>query len=132
MRWSQSYESGLPDIDVQHQQMFGLIQQIGGLDDVNARTQLPELLDELERVSREHFEYEERLMAEYDYPDLDKNVSSHQQLLLELQGYKASTVFGARKLTLVLSNWLLSHILMEDRPLALHIETSCRGRRDVP
>jgi hemerythrin len=132
MRWSQSYESGLPEVDVQHQEMFELIQQIGALDDANAREQISGLLDELERVSREHFAHEERLMAQYDYPDLDKNVSSHQRLLLELQGYRASTVFGARKLTLVLSNWLLSHILMEDRPLALHIENCCRGRREDP
>jgi hemerythrin len=121
MRWSKDYESGLPDIDAQHRQMFELIKQIGTIDVNDDRSRIRELIVELERVTREHFTYEEQLMVDCDYPDLEKHAADHASLMLELVSYKENTVFGASKLALVLSNWLLSHVVMQDRPLAQHV-----------
>jgi hemerythrin len=121
MRWSNDYESGLPDIDAQHRQMFELIKQIGTIDVEDDRSKTRELIVELERVARGHFAYEEQLMVDCNYPDLEKHAADHASLVLELVSYKENTVFGASKLALVLGNWLLSHVMMQDRPLAQYI-----------
>jgi len=122
MEWTEEYESGLPDIDEQHRQIFMLIHRIGEVDVSNDRVGARAAIVELERVGRYHFDNEERLMVESDYPDAMKHKAEHAKLLRELKGYRDNTVFSASQLSLVLCNWLMSHTLMDDRPLAVHIQ----------
>jgi hemerythrin len=64
-------------------------------------------------------------MASFGYSDLARHAAEHAKLLLEVKGYQDNTVFNARQLTLVLSNWLMSHSMQEDRPFADYV---LRGR----
>lgn len=118
MEWIEEYESGLPEIDVQHRQIFQLIQRVSALDAHNDRPGVRALVAQLEQVARHHFEQEERLMAACGYPDVASHAVDHAQLLLEVRGYQDTLAFNTRQLTLVLSNWLMSHTLMDDRPFA--------------
>lgn len=121
MEWCQDFESGLPEIDGQHRLLFGLIQRAHEVDERSSRAGCREVLVELEQSARGHFDSEERLMVEYGYHDTARHAADHAKLVLEVHGYQDNVVLNARQLNLVLSNWLMSHTMLEDRPLALHV-----------
>lgn len=60
-------------------------------------------------------------MVEYDYRDTARHAAEHAKLVLEVRSYQDNEVFSARQLNLVLCNWLMSHTMLEDRPLGSHV-----------
>jgi len=121
MQWEEDYETGLPDIDVLHRPIFALIQDVSSIDERANRSGIRDIIVELERLTHAHFAREESLMIANEYPSLAEHVAEHAKLLLEVQAYQDNTAFKAPRLSRVLSNWLMSDILMEDRQLALHV-----------
>jgi hemerythrin-like metal-binding protein len=93
------------------------------LGDITDRSIIREVVLQLERLSRCHFVCEEWLMAAYDYPEYRTHVAEHANLVAEIRGYESNVVFRPEKFALVLSNWLISHTMQDDRPLANHILT---------
>jgi hemerythrin len=122
MRWDQNFESGLSEIDAQHRAIFALVQRVEGLEDHTDRSDIRAVIVDLERYARCHFECEEYLMAAYDYPATARHIAEHENLLREVEHYRDSLAFRPRQLALVLGNWLISHTMLEDRPLALHVQ----------
>lgn len=132
MRWCQEFESGLLAIDVQHRQLFSLILRLQEMDDSTARAQVRDVVVELVQLARCHFDCEEWLMSAYDYPEFLAHAADHSKLLHEIQGYRNNLVFRPEKLALVLSNWLISHTIQDDRPLVRHLQSMSPGRLEVP
>ena len=121
MEWTEDFESGLADIDVQHRYIFALIQRIVDLQVGTMNSQDRFILEEIVRFARCHFACEERLMAAYEYPDSAKHVAEHAQLVLELKKYQESETVDPHRLSLFLCNWIVAHTLQEDRELAAHV-----------
>lgn len=131
MEWTEDSESGLPEIDTQHRHIFTLISLVNEVSGPNHQAELRKVIDEVERYTREHFDHEAHLMATYDYPESARHLADHEALLAELQRYKDNKVFNATQLARVLNNWLVSHTLMQDRPLARHV-LKCRAEDTGP
>jgi hemerythrin-like metal-binding protein len=121
MEWSEDFESGLIDIDAHHRYIFAIIERARQLDNQADRAAIRNIVVDLGRLTRFHFDCEECLMVEYNYPDSAKHLAEHKKLLNEIHSYEDNAVFSTRQLALVLSNWLISHTIMEDRQLALHV-----------
>ena len=121
MEWSQDFESGLADIDVQHRYIFALIQRVNQLDDKLERSELREVAEELGRLALCHFGCEERLMDSYDYPESSRHIAEHRKLETVVNTFKRDDNYHAHNLALFLCNWLVSHTMLEDRQLAMHI-----------
>jgi hemerythrin len=122
MQWNQDFESGLSEIDTQHRAIFALVQSVEELDSNSGRSEIRQVVVELGRHARCHFECEKYLMAEYDYPKAARHIAEHDNLLLEVENYRDNVVFRPRQLALVLGNWLISHTMLEDRQLALYVQ----------
>src|ERR1017187_905088 len=101
MEWIEDFELGLSDIDDQHRCIYGLIQHLYAACKRAYRPGVLDTIIELERITRIHFEHEERLMVACDYPYLPKHATEHAMLLLEVQTYKDKPVFGTQQLTRV-------------------------------
>jgi len=121
MEWSQDFESGLADIDVQHRYIFALIQRVNQLDDGIDHVELRDAADEIGRLAICHFGCEEQLMAAYKYPETPRHTAEHEKLLAVVREFQRSDVYHARQLAMFLCNWLVSHTMLEDRHLALHV-----------
>ena len=121
MEWSQDFESGLADIDVQHRYIFALIQRVNQLDDRVERTELREVADELARLAMCHFGCEERLMVSYDYPQASRHQAEHAKLIDMAGTFQRKDDYQARPMAMFLCNWMVSHTMLEDRQLALHV-----------
>ncbi len=81
LSWKDAYSSGHHRIDAQHVSLFDLANQIltAVVQEKDKRTIDP-LLDELTKLIREHFAYEEKLMRANRCPDLGKHIKVHKQL----------------------------------------------------
>jgi hemerythrin len=80
--WSDAYLVGIEEIDIQHKYLCKFINLY--VDKINGH--LPEmdadeLLDELVRYVRWHFNCEEKLMEIYDIADIDDHKEEHAALL---------------------------------------------------
>lgn len=121
MEWTEDYESGLADIDVQHRYIFSLIERVSQLDDKVDRTELREVSEELGRLAICHFGCEERLMFSYGYPEAARHIAEHEKLSSEVRNFQHDDDFQPRQMALFLCNWLVSHTMLEDRQLAIHV-----------
>ncbi|GFO60416.1 hypothetical protein GMST_27410 [Geomonas silvestris] len=126
IEWNDSYAVGLPEIDEHHRHLLSLFDKTYQLFlEKKHRSELEEVIDELINYATYHFAVEERLMAEYRYPQR----SAHQQLhasfidritTQQLDFYSGRTTL-ALELVVMLRDWILNHILEADRAFAVQI-----------
>ena len=111
-------------IDDQHHQFVDLtnrFQDLANGDDVKLRDGV---LKELKAYATFHFQSEENLMLQYDYPARERHAVEHRRLLAALEVH-IDDVMAARsppaKLILFLWKWLINHTNVEDKPLGVHL-----------
>jgi hemerythrin len=132
--WDRSLETGDPEIDEQHRELFARIDSLlAATHDRRARAEVGRLLTYLGDYVVSHFEAEERIMAESGYPELAPHRAEHQRFVAEyarlFQDYRADgpgptfvIKFGNR-----VTSWLCEHICRTDRQLADYLNTSRDG-----
>ena len=125
------YSIGVSEMDREHAHWIALIDKFratttGHLSDsvgINAARQaLQQLLD----YTKTHFASEERLLKACKYPALAEHQLKHRELTAavvrlteEISQHKTDTT--PLKLNLLVTVWLLEHIMAEDRKYAQHI-----------
>lgn len=76
MYWSQEYETGLQDIDVQHRQVFEMAAAFEHFDN---HIQMMEVLANLCKYMSGHFREEEALLAASGYPATNAHIIQHDE-----------------------------------------------------
>jgi hemerythrin len=128
IQWGLDFYTGLPEVDRQHQWLFALINRLH-----DAESQEPEVIDhafaELRDYVREHFALEEQLMAEaqINAEHYAQHRAAHAGFVVRLnelwQARTDGSESAAKELLEFLTNWLMQHILLTDRKMALEIHT---------
>lgn len=118
IEWKDAYKIGQTDIDEQHQRLFELSNAVSAATD---QPTVRQLLMQLYKHTREHFELEEALMREFNYPDSIAHTSLHNSLLAKLNA--VSQDVGQGKVDKVaieklMTDWVLCHILQDDIKIA--------------
>ncbi|MCB8745336.1 hemerythrin domain-containing protein [Rhodoferax sp. U2-2l] len=114
IEWKDSYQLGDHNLNVQHRQLFELANKILATDDVAT---IRSLAVELYRHTRIHFEDEEALMRERQYPGLASHIESHNRLLGRLNGLSQAIGRGRvdkAALQGLMTDWAMFHIPQED------------------
>jgi hemerythrin len=126
--WDTSLETGDPEIDEQHRELFRRIDQLlAATRDRRARTEVGRLLTFLGDYVVVHFKAEEQLMVEANYPELEAHRNEHQRFVDEyarlFEDYRADgpgpvfvIKFGNR-----VTAWLCEHICRTDRRFVDHL-----------
>lgn len=117
--WRDEYVTGEPEIDVQHQNLFTIINELhDAMTSGKGQDVLGETLDKLVIYTSEHFVTEEALMEKYEYPDIILHKEKHQQLkedVLTLQkSFKENEKFLTVKVSQFMTDWLIHHIKGDD------------------
>lgn len=118
IEWKDEYKIGQTEIDLQHQHLFELTNALLEETDV---AKLPTLIMQLYKHTREHFEQEERLMRQLNFPQLHAHVHDHSHLLGKLNAISQEIglgVFNKPALVQLMSDWALRHIPQDDAALA--------------
>jgi len=123
-------KTDIPLIDLHHQELLELVIALfrmldsSKLDENKLKSQLEELIV----YSLEHFAYEEKLMQEAGYPDIDKHRHQHNNFNLKLNDFlselnaQVELYDYAVRLNLWLVEWYSAEILHNDRKMALFLK----------
>lgn len=132
--WKEIYETGIVTLDNEHR---GLVQKINQLyeavRDKRGEEVLGEILTALVAYTVDHFQHEEKLMAEYHFPGLEDHQKIHQELIAAVEELKqratSDTEDLAKELLTFLRAWVLEHILKVDKEYGAFLES--RGGRFI-
>ncbi len=132
--WRTEYSINIVVIDEHHRYLLGWINQIHAAVNGNTGTaRIANALFALEQYTRIHFQAEERLMAARHSVELARHRRQHHAFKAELSEWRAelrhNPLIAGMAMLDYLRDWLLNHILMEDRRI---LETLERRQRPRP
>jgi hemerythrin-like metal-binding protein len=126
MEWKKEYNIGIESIDTQHRQLADTISRLEA--SITTDTQNKEMgraLKFLVDYTNSHFSDEELYMQKVGYPAFDRHKTLHKDLTQKLMDVllklKNEGTIQPRELIDFLIDWLLNHILDEDKKIALHV-----------
>lgn len=134
LEWKPEYSVGNKEIDEQHKVLFTMINEFFRQD--SKQTAIA-TFQNLSSYIDLHFEAEENLLRQINYPKTEEHIKKHDELrdkfhLLQ-QKLENYTIDLHQKISTFLYNWLSSHILKSDmdyRSYALSIEETSFNQGD--
>jgi hemerythrin-like metal-binding protein len=135
--WDPALAIDVPEIDAQHRALFAQAARFdAAVRAGESSREIQQLLDFLSRYAVEHFEAEERLMREVEYPRLPRHALEHAEFrrrlstLLPHWESEGDSVSLLMALSGFLMRWLREHVATSDRAIGEHIRA--RARRPPP
>ena len=120
--WRDEYNVNIEFIDLQHLQLMKEANIFyNTIESRIKRKEVQEALDSFIHVYEFHFSEEERCMKQYDYPGYEVQHRKHAGLISDVQRIREKHASQEIDIDLsvfeFLKNWLIDHILTEDRKL---------------
>jgi hemerythrin len=122
----------IKEIDNQHKELVYILMQVSDLKKTGVSPnrdliQLPILIKKLFYYSKFHFESEESLMREIEYPDLQKHIKIHLEFIDAVKNFafkfKARETNLTDEVLLFLKDWTINHILDEDAKIKTYLDS---------
>lgn len=119
LSWQDNYRVGVRAIDAEHEYLFALINEFHDkYADGHTHRQLLLVLNKLVAYAEEHFQNEEALMQEIEYPRLARQEQLHEALYASIFALNEKLSLRAAKVDVqtlrFLKHWILDHIVKED------------------
>ncbi|MBK5277047.1 MAG: hemerythrin family protein [Desulfuromonadales bacterium] len=118
--WKPEYTVNNEELDSHHQQLFDLLNMV--YDHVMNSLEVDFVLPMIEKLSDfmiYHFSAEENRMRENRIPEIDAHIAKHREFTNTIEilktHYNGNNLEIAQELIILLGNWLLSHVLLEDK-----------------
>ena len=126
--WRDTYSIGVDKVDEQHQQLFKQVNKLISMtQEDKSQAKIEEVLDFLAQYTVKHFETEEEIQQNYDYPDYERHQEIHNNFVAEVQTAQEKLAQGEMgsadlvKLNKMVSRWLVNHVKGIDQELGAHI-----------
>jgi len=118
--WKEEYSVAIPEIDEQHKSITSMLNTLYEAFLKNEHdTKIGGIVKGLASYARYHFATEERYFSIYGYSDRFAHMAEHAAFIAKVEEFKND--YAARKSDLTqkvidfLREWLIHHILIEDR-----------------
>lgn len=117
--WNDSYSVGIKEIDQQHKKLVEMINQLIDASGVSVRSEtVSDTLTGMTNYAMYHFQTEEDLMREYEYPQYDAHHLAHMGFIRKTAEMAAAAIELEQtvpvELLSFLKDWLINHILKSD------------------
>lgn len=117
--WNNSFSVGVRKLDEQHKKIIKILNKLIETKDSTVDSEIiSDTLTEMTKYASEHFESEEKLMSEYNYPDYSLHKEQHKQFkektvkfCMDAMSYKATIPI---EILTFLKEWWINHILESD------------------
>lgn len=128
IKWGPRYSVGVEAIDIQHQELFRLVNQLyDAMQAGNGKNQIGAILADVTRYADFHLKAEEQMLSKLGYPDLATHLEEHAELRLKTSRLSIEHELGKHQITidvmLFLSGWLNRHILETDQAYSNFVRT---------
>jgi hemerythrin len=126
MLWSKSLETGIPNIDAQHQELFRQVDIL--LDGKNANRH-KEVLDYLGKYIVKHFSDEQKMHADSKYPKAVEHKKYHDEYVKVFAQLKdkyikeGPTPSNNMEINRSVVGWLKDHIMVRDKEFATYYKS---------
>lgn len=132
MVWSDADNTGVPELDLQHQRLFAIVATLAAHPDAAADSEtIADALDQLTRYGDAHFRAEEALLRAAQYPHLDEQIAGHRHFRRAIAELCFATSTGAGDvpalLRAFLDTWCEEHIRGADRRYADYLRARSRA-----
>jgi hemerythrin len=121
-QWTTEFETGIESVDRQHREMFSRIDQLSvALYQGQGRTELEMLVIFLEDYVHEHFNEEERLMLDHNYPGYIDHRKIHANFMVMFEKIKreittkGSDRYLALRVEKEVRGWWIDHVMNMDK-----------------
>ena len=118
--------TGVDEMDREHALELQIVRAIQKALATEDRSQVPELLQQLEDFTNAHFLGEQLLMRMHAYPGFQAHQEEHDRLMNELVHLASSISEGdptdAARQAEELERWLITHIQSEDQTFAEYLK----------
>ncbi len=120
IEWHDGMSVGIPEIDEDHKQFIFMINELNrSITELKDPSEIKRKLQFIVIDAERHFDDEERLFKEWNYPDTDDHADKHVQALHALQTIMENFIPYGYDSEWVDAGWrikdiLISHILKED------------------
>jgi len=126
IKWNECLTVGVKQFDEHHKHLFELLNKIHtSFINNNRQDDAEDIVDELIAYSNYHFTAEEELLGERRYFDLSSQEREHQYFTQKVHEFKPDINSGKKiypiELLWFLGNWLLHHIMEEDKQYSAHL-----------
>jgi hemerythrin len=128
LQWSDELSINIGQIDEQHKEIFKRYNLfLSACKSGAGRGALLELISFLSGYVADHFDHEEKLMNEYNYPDRSTHKKEHSELAGLVHTFKVKLETEGPTLSLVaeinrfLLDWLVDHIRKRDMELGAYL-----------
>lgn len=125
VEWESSLSVGIELIDAQHKQWIEHLNDVGAaVEEHHGPDRITDALSFLIGYTKTHFDTEEKVMAEHDYPDLAAHRAKHESMKDTLADLvrdfeeEGATHELANAIDTMLVSWLKRHIRTVDHLLA--------------
>ena len=131
VEWTKDLSIGVPEIDEQHAQLVAILNQLDEAVKTGKGTRIMhEILVQLLAYTEQHFAAEEAWMEEIGYPRLESHRNLHRQLMKKVGRFRVRFEVNGQRITRemhdFLENWLVHHILEDDKAAGEHANTAVR------
>lgn len=120
LQWSETYECGHEEIDRQHRNLFATVNNLLQLDSSGAdKKAIAAAVEGLLADTVEHFQFEEHILNQIEYPDAPSHLQAHQRLLdranILLAQFQRDGAGLAALLRFMIYELTAQHIMIDDR-----------------
>lgn len=127
--FTKDLETGIAAIDSQHREIFEKMNSLANACAQGAgRQEIANMLDFLNNYIAKHFGDEEKMHAQYNYPERVKHKNYHENFKLTvnelIKEYRSdgATIALVGKLNSKVGMWLLTHIKREDGAFGAYLK----------
>ncbi|NLC18492.1 MAG: hemerythrin family protein [Clostridiales bacterium] len=127
IKWNDNFSVNHAGIDEQHKELIDIINDlVVYISEKDTEfSHLLDLVTKLDNYVAEHFKYEEALMTEHSYPEMDVHVAQHNGLRKKLEELNIfsvdNTIEFYKELLDELIDWLSKHIMQTDKKLGAYL-----------
>jgi len=135
-QWTALFETGLVEVDAQHQRLVELVNDLADKIDSGEPEQLKATLVALAKYTVYHFQCEEQLMnaAGVDQDHAQRHIETHRLFVKQVSDWiehqHEDAQIALPQLLDYLANWLIFHILGDDQSMGRQI-AAIRGGREA-
>ena len=126
IEWRDEFSVGVPDVDHEHQELIGLINELHAAISSNDNAySVMDFLGEIYAHVSAHFALEEKIMRERKYDHYAEHKADHEDLLDELRDimddYEENAWFSDDEFALAVGKWFSEHFRTRDARLHKHL-----------
>ncbi len=125
--WSDALSVNDPEIDNQHQQLIGMINDLHeAMREGKTQSIMGNLFNRLIEYTAKHFSYEEKRMKDCGYPNLVEHKARHADLVKQVIALQGKFNSGSQHINMKVMNflkeWITNHIQKGDKKYAPYLQ----------